>query len=98
VRKLALDEFKLPRVDLIKIDVEGMELEALEGARGIIGQSRPVMLIEKIKADATQLRQWLQGRGYKIIEAGINLLVIHESDKTLQDILPAKASAARPAA
>jgi FkbM family methyltransferase len=86
VRKLTLDEFSLPRVDLIKIDVEGMELEALEGASRTINQSHPIMLIEKIKADAGKLRQWLGEYGYEIIEAGINLLAIHKSDKTLTEI------------
>jgi FkbM family methyltransferase len=86
VRKLTLDEFSLPRVDLIKIDVEGMELEALEGASRSIKQSHPIMLIEKIKADAGKLRQWLGEHGYEIIEAGINLLAIHKSDKTLTEI------------
>ena len=52
VRKLTLDEFDLPRVDLIKIDIEGMEMEALEGASRTIERSRPIMLIEKIKTDA----------------------------------------------
>jgi FkbM family methyltransferase len=86
VRKLALDEFGLPRVDLIKIDIEGMELEALEGARQTIDQSRPIMLIEKIKADSGKLHEWLGAHGYKIIEVGINLLAIHQNDQTLQDI------------
>jgi hypothetical protein len=88
IRKLALDEFNLLRVDLIKIDVEGMELEALEGARRTIDKSYPIMLIEKIKTDAGQLLQWLRAHGYEVIEAGINLLAIHAGDKTLAEIRP----------
>jgi hypothetical protein len=53
------------------------------------------MLIEKIKADAGQLRQWLESRGYVLIEAGINLLVIHSTDKTLPEILPTTQPAGR---
>jgi FkbM family methyltransferase len=98
VRKLRLDEFGLPRVDLIKIDVEGMELEALEGANDTISRSHPIMLIEKVKADAGKLGQWLEARGYEIIEAGINFLAIHRSDKTLKEIQPDQPSAVQPAA
>jgi FkbM family methyltransferase len=94
VRRLMLDEFGLPRVDLVKMDVEGMELEALDGAARTVERCRPIMLIEKIKADATQLRQWLETRGYVIIDAGINLLVIHSSDAALAEILPAVQPAA----
>jgi FkbM family methyltransferase len=86
VRKLTLDEFNLPRVDFIKIDVEGMELEALEGAKRSITQSHPIMLIEKIKTDAEKLRQWLRDHGYEVLDAGINMLAIHQSDKTLTDV------------
>jgi FkbM family methyltransferase len=96
VRKLTLDEFNLPRVDFIKIDVEGMELEALEGAKRSITQSHPIMLIEKIKTDAEKLRAWLKAHGYEIIDAGINMLAIHQSDKTLTDVHVAPA--AQPAA
>ena len=85
---MALDEFNLPRVDLIKIDVEGMELEALEGARRTIERSHPIMLIEKIKTDAAQLLQWLKAHGYEVIDAGINMLAIHKSDKTLAELRP----------
>jgi FkbM family methyltransferase len=86
VRKLTLDEFNLPRVDFIKIDVEGMELEALEGAKRSITQSHPIMLIENIKTDAEKLRQWLKEHGYEVLDAGINMLAIHQSDKTLTDV------------
>jgi FkbM family methyltransferase len=98
VRKLTLDEFNLPRVDFIKIDVEGMELEALEGASRSITQSHPIMLIEKIKTDAEKLREWLKARGYEVIDAGINMLAIHQSDKTLTEVRQAQASPAQPAA
>jgi FkbM family methyltransferase len=98
VRKLTLDGYGLPRVDLIKIDIEGMELEALEGAARTIEASRPIMLIEKIKTDAAQLHRWLETRGYEVIEAGINIVAIHGSDKVLADIKPQLHPAAAPPA
>ena len=88
VRKLTLDEFSLPRVDLIKLDIEGMELEAIEGASRTIAASRPIMLVEKAKIDAAQLRRALETRGYEVIEAGINVLAVHTSDGTLAEIRP----------
>ena len=98
VRKLMLDEYNLPRVDFIKLDIEGMELEALQGASRTIDASRPIMLIEKIRADAGQLRRWLEARGYEVIEAGINILAVHTSDKTLADIKPERQMAVQPSA
>ncbi|MBE0702548.1 MAG: FkbM family methyltransferase [Afipia sp.] len=88
VRKLAIDGFNLPRVDFIKIDIEGMEMEGLEGAAQTIGRSHPIMLIESIKTDREQLQQWLERQGYTITKAGINVLAIHQSDKTLGDLKP----------
>jgi FkbM family methyltransferase len=90
IRKVALDEFNLPRVDFIKLDVEGMELEALEGADKTIKSSRPILLIEKIKSNAEQLQRWFGDRGYVLREIGINVLAIHSDDKTLTELNPAK--------
>lgn len=89
IRQLTLDEFNLPRVDLIKLDIEGMELEALEGARQTIDRSHPIMLIEKIKCDPGKLLQWLDAHGYTVLDAGINILAIHKGDKALAEIAPA---------
>jgi hypothetical protein len=98
IQKMKLDTLNLPRVDLIKIDIEGMEMEALEGAREMIERSSPVLLIESIKADRETIRTWLQDRGYRAIEAGINLLAIHLGDPVLTVLNPAEPAAASSAA
>jgi FkbM family methyltransferase len=43
-----LDSFTFERVDLIKIDVEGWELNVLQGAIDTINKFRPVLMIEKL--------------------------------------------------
>lgn len=42
----ALDSYGLERVGLLKIDVEGHELAVLEGARRLIADWRPVVMVE----------------------------------------------------
>ena len=42
-----LDGFEFKEVDLIKIDVEGMELQVLEGSMQTLMKWRPVVLFEK---------------------------------------------------
>lgn len=98
IQKMKLDTLNLPRVDLIKIDIEGMEMEALEGAREMIEKSCPALLIESIKADREAIRAWLQERGYRVIDAGINLLAIHLGDPVLTVLNPAEPAAASSAA
>jgi hypothetical protein len=41
-----LDQLGLAAVDFIKIDVEGMELDVLEGGRGTITKHRPMLYLE----------------------------------------------------
>jgi FkbM family methyltransferase len=98
IQQISLDALALPRVDLIKLDVEGMELEALEGARQLIEVSRPIVLVESVKAGPELLRTWLEARGYRVVDAGVNLLAIHASDPTLSLLqipeTPAQSSAA----
>ncbi len=46
VKTAPLDMLGLPRVDFVKIDVEGMELQVLYGMRGTLADKKPHLLIE----------------------------------------------------
>ena len=98
IEKITIDALSLPRVDLIKLDIEGMEMEALAGAQVTIERSRPIVLVESIKAGREPLRAHLAERGYKVADAGMNLLAIHKSDPVADELqvpeLPAQSSAA----
>jgi FkbM family methyltransferase len=81
-----IDAMGLARVDFIKLDIEGMELEALAGGAQTIARHRPAMLIEQAKAGAGALRAWLSSRGYAIFEMGLNFLAVHRADPILASI------------
>lgn len=86
VQKVAIDALNLPRVDLLRIDVNGMELEALAGAAETIARSRPIVLVAAPEADREALRAHLAERGYHVVEAGHSLLAIHKADETLTQL------------
>lgn len=81
-----IDSLALARLDFIKLDIEGMEMEALRGAEASIQRFKPQLLIEQIKLNHAQLRDYLEARDYLLYPAGINLLAIHRSDPTAQTI------------
>ncbi len=86
VQTINLDSLNFPRLDVIKIDVEEMELDVLAGAAKTIGANHPIMLIEALKTDTKALRAWLENAGYRVFPIGMNVIAIHEADKCLQDI------------
>lgn len=49
VPQLTLDSYNFSDVDIIKIDVEGYELQVLEGAVNTIAQNRPIVQIECVE-------------------------------------------------
>jgi len=82
VRALRLDSLGLERLDLIKIDVEGMEIDVLRGAAEVLEKHRPIMLIEHHKSDATAMTDWLREKGYRLYNpGGMNLLAVHGEDQ-----------------
>lgn len=65
---------ELSQADFIKIDVEGMELEMLEGASRLIQTSRPVVLFEvnlsQLRAhgaSVSALQRFFSARGYRLL-------------------------------
>lgn len=86
VPMISIDSLNLLRLDFLKIDVEGMEIEVLKGAKETLNRCKPIMLIEVIKSDRLELENFAFQYGYKLFSMGINLLAIHETDPTLQQI------------
>jgi FkbM family methyltransferase len=74
VAALNIDSIGLARIDLIKIDVEGMELEVLAGGASCILAYHPVLLVESIKVDQEKLMAWLAQRYYIYMQTGLDLL------------------------
>lgn len=56
------------RFDLVKIDVEGMELAVLAGMSGLLAEHRPKMFIEVDNANADGFTAWLAEAGYEVLE------------------------------
>lgn len=86
VPALALDSLRLPRVDLIKVDVEGMELEVLAGATQLIESHRPILVVEVLKAEKGAIEAFAANLGYRVFSMGMNALCIHAQDKSLAHV------------
>lgn len=61
-----LDSMVSGRVDLLKIDVEGMEMSVLAGSRELIRRWKPLIFVEIANRNTPALMAWLQGAGYKV--------------------------------
>lgn len=86
VQLLAVDDFNLNRLDLLKLDVEGMELEALLGARKTIERCNPIICAEHIFCGLRALEDHLRPLGYDVRMTGMNVVAIHESDPVRQRV------------
>lgn len=82
-------------VRLLKIDVEGMELDVLQGATALIDRERPVIVVEAQNPQTDQeMRTWFKNHGYEV--TGVynitpTLVAVHESEAySAQDGRPAR--------
>jgi FkbM family methyltransferase len=87
IRTLAIDSLGLTRLDLIKIDVEGMELEVLAGARQTIARCLPIIIVERLKTGQDALVAALAPNGYRLYHEGLNIIAIHPADPSLERVV-----------
>jgi FkbM family methyltransferase len=70
----ALDSYEFDRIDVMKIDVEGMELAVLDGAYATIQRCRPAILAEHLKTGREPLQARLEKFGYRCQDIGMDFL------------------------
>ena len=87
VPMVSLDSLGLERLDLLKLDVEGMELEVLGGGRSVLAKHRPILLVEVLKSDRAAIEKFVGDFGYRFFPAGpLNIVAVHAKDPTLNQI------------
>lgn len=65
VSAVRLDDM-VEKVDFIKLDIEKMELKALQGAEFLIDKYRPWCWVEYIRSDLKELVKFFKTKGYNI--------------------------------
>lgn len=61
-----LDDIYTGRVSFIKLDVEGHELQVLEGAKNVILENLPTILVELIDYENSEVPSFLKELGYTL--------------------------------
>lgn len=62
-----IDELDLPRLDLLKIDAEGMEVEVLKGATATIARTKPLLYLENDRLERSEeLIALVQSLAYRL--------------------------------
>jgi len=72
VEQITLEEmmtvYQLPKIDLLKIDVEGFEARVLSGAGGRLGSIRRIVLEYHSPTLANEVAGILQGKGFRLLQ------------------------------
>lgn len=74
-------------LDLLKIDVEGMELDVLDGGKNLIKRSKPIILIEVSNNNKSKFFSWVANNDYNIHRA---FELVHASNYLLLPNAPRK--------
>jgi len=86
-----VEELALRRVDQLKIDVEGAELEVLEGGRKVLREFRPRLFVECHRT-LSQVCCWLEQQSYNVVRQkndphhgdGFSWILAHPDEGSLQ--------------
>jgi FkbM family methyltransferase len=63
---------RYPAPDVLKIDVEGAELEVLRGAEALLDRKRPIVLCETSSANSAEVAALLLSKGYRLYDGGVS--------------------------
>lgn len=77
-----LDDNIKTRVDFIKIDVEGAELQVLQGAQRILREFRPFVTMEIAVKDILAVKEFLESYGYTVYTHSYFLSAFHHGAQT----------------
>ncbi len=67
VQVVPIDSLNLPRCNFLKIDVEGMEINVLKGAKKTIQKHKPLLYVEDDKEEnSSVLVEYISSLGYKM--------------------------------
>jgi len=74
-----LDDYCL-NPSLIKIDVQGFEMQVLYGAAQTIARSRPVLLLERDRRTEEKIKSFMDGFGYQSLTLHLNIIYFPDPD------------------
>ncbi|WP_347232533.1 FkbM family methyltransferase [Paraburkholderia sp. RAU2J] len=86
VAMTTIDSLGLKRLDFLKLDVEGMEVEVLRGAKDTLRTFKPAMLLEVAKSDQTMIKALFDELDYRLFPASLNAIAVHKDDPVLQHL------------
>jgi len=69
---MKLDDFDLPKVDFMKLDVEGHELKILKGAMNLINRDFPDIILESMEnghGAPEKIDPFMKSIGYRMVES-----------------------------
>jgi len=85
VRGLRIDSLGLKNIGLMKIDVEGHELECIQGASETLQRDRPILVVEimgghDIRTASPEIAEEIRGRVSKICDYGYSARQVSHHD------------------
>ncbi|MFK7867286.1 MAG: FkbM family methyltransferase [Alphaproteobacteria bacterium] len=83
------DDLNHPRVDLIKLDIEGLEAAFIQGAAKSLAAHKPAMIIEYLKGDRAHLIKTLEDNHYAYMRysAEQDIICWHKEDQIMDKII-----------